>query len=147
MSSTTSFSETEVKQLVEDWYAKLDVHAPVGELLPMLADANLEMRFPEATVLGHVGFTDWYEGVTRRFFDEVHVLKEVNVASFGEQAEVQLVVNWQAKVWNPPAPRSQWLGFNAAQRWMVTRSSADRRPLITTYIVDSLTPMEGSASL
>jgi len=47
------------------------------ELLPLLADADLEMVFPEATEKGHAGFEHWYERVIRIFFDEVHTVKEV----------------------------------------------------------------------
>ena len=35
---------------------------------------------------------------------------------------MKLVVNWQAKVWNPPDAKSKWLGMDARQTWVVTRS-------------------------
>jgi hypothetical protein len=147
MVSLAPLTEVEARQLVDNWYAKLDVHAPVEELYPMLADEGLEMRFPEATLHGQSEFKTWYEGVTRKFFDEVHTLKDVNVKLSPERASVQLVVNWQAHIWNPPAPKSQWIGFDAAQRWVVTRSPKTQRPVIAIYIVDALTPMPGSPNL
>jgi len=147
MSETKSISAQELWDFAADWYRKLDVHVPVGEILPGLADAELEMRFPEATERGHAGFTNWYERVTRIFFDEQHTLKEASVVQDGAQPTVKVVVNWQAKVWNPPEPRSKWLGFDAYQTWVVRRAPDDGRLQVVTYIVDELRPMPGSASL
>ncbi|MDP9313447.1 MAG: hypothetical protein M3R24_21625 [Chloroflexota bacterium] len=147
MDDSATLTQSEVRELVDQWYRKLDVHAPVEELLPLLANDGLEMRFPEATLRGQAEFVRWYEGVTRRFFDEVHELKEVNIATGADRAAVQLIVNWQAHIWNPPAPRSQWLGFDAAQRWEVARSPETQQPIIISYVVDALTAMDGSAAL
>ena len=147
MSTVATLTEAEVKQFVLNWYRKLDVHAPVEELLPLLAVKGLEVRLPETTLHSHADFVKWYEGVTHKFFNEVHTMKELNVKIAPDQADVQLVVNWQAYVWNPPAPNSQWLGFDAAQRWVVKPSSDNGRPLVVTYIVDALTPMPGSPDL
>jgi hypothetical protein len=147
MSSIVTLVNSEVEEFVIDWYKKLDVHAPSEELLPLLADENLEMRFPEVTVRDKAGFLAWYERVTHIFFDEVHTMNELSVMSADEQANVTLVVNWQARIWNAPAPKSQWLGFDAAQRWVVKRSPRTGELEVVTYIVDALTPMPGSASL
>jgi hypothetical protein len=147
MVESTALGKAEVKDMVDAWYKALDVHAPVAELLPMLAEEGLEMRFPEGTLKGQPAFVDWYEGVTRKFFDEIHEMKELNIEPAGDVANVKLMVNWQAKVWNPPDAKSKWLGFNAYQTWIVKRSPQSGRPVIVTYIVDELRPMEGSATL
>jgi len=147
MSTVATLTQSETKKLVDDWYAKLDVHAPVEEFLPLLADEGLEMRFPEATLHGKDEFITWYEGVTRKFFDEIHVMKELTIETAGDTATVQLVVNWQAHIWNPPAAKSQWLGFDAAQKWIVRLSPQNQQPVIVTYIVQALTPMPGSTAL
>lgn len=137
----------EVQKMVDDWYLKLDVHAPIEEVLPMLADAGLELYFPEGVMYGHAGFREWYKAVTNRFFDEVHTLKELNVAPAGAKADIKLVVNWQAKIWDPPAAKSVWLGFDAFQTWVVQRSPESLKPVVVKYVVDELRPMPGSASL
>lgn len=147
MSPATPLTQAEVQQLAEVWYRKLDVHAPEVELLPMLADEGLEMVFPETTVRGHAGFEGWYQRVIRIFFDEVHTLKQVGVKVNGDQANVDVVVNWQASVWNPPAASSARINCDAYQRWVVTRAPTTGKAVITTYIVDSLSYMEGSAKL
>jgi hypothetical protein len=140
-------TEAEIWDFAADWYRKLDVHVPVDELLSGLADAELEMRFPEATVRGHLGFTAWYEAVTGRFFDEQHTLKEACLVERGEQPVVKVVVNWQGRMWKPPEPRSQWVGFDAYQTWVVRRAPDGCGLQVVTYVVDELTPMPGSASL
>jgi hypothetical protein len=142
-------TEDEVKSLVNCWYFLLDVHAPVEQVLPLLADEGLEMRFPEATLRGHQEFIPWYEGVIRMFFDEVHVMQELQItpSADGARADVELVVKWLAKRWRPPAPTSEWLGFDATQRWVVVRSPQTQNPVVLTYIVEALAPMKGSVAL
>jgi hypothetical protein len=149
MTNLVPLSETEVKELAAEWYNKLDVHAPMVEILPLLADEELEMVFPEATAHGHAGFEGWYQRVIRIFFDEVHTLKEVKLTSVSEEkAEVKVIVNWQASVWNPPAAKSERIKLDAYQTWVVKRSPQTQKPVIATYIVDlPFRYEEGSAKL
>lgn len=147
MTTTASLTKEEVEKLVTDWYLALDVHAPVDQYLPMLAEDGLEMQFPEATLKGQDAFKGWYDTVTHKFFDEVHTMKALDIRPSGDKADVDLTVNWQAKVWNPPEAKSIWLGFDAVQKWVVQRSPKSGKPVILTYIVVALNPMEGSASL
>lgn len=142
-----ALSEQDVRQFAADWFAALDRHDDIDRLLPMLVDGGLEMRFPEGTSRGHAGFRHWYDTVTRRFFDEVHTLTEViPTATDGTGADVRVTVNWQARMWDPPAPRSAWVGFDAYQTWRLVPGPGGR-PQISLYVVDSLEPMPGSASL
>lgn len=147
MSNSTPLTEAEIKELATTWYKKLDVHAPMVELLPLLTDQELEMVFPEATVYGHAGFEGWYQRVIRIFFDEVHTLKQVTPTISGDKADVQVVVQWEASVWNPPAAASARIKLDAYQRWVVKRSPETGKPVIVRYIVDSLKYHEGSAKL
>lgn len=142
-----SLSGAEVKQLATDWYLKLDVHAPLEDYIPFLAEEGLEMRFPEATVRGFDGFKGWYERVIGIFFDEVHTLKQVNVTPSGNKVEVKVIVKWEASVWKPPAPKSERIVLDAYQTWVVKRSPNTGKPVIETYIVDSMDYYEGSAKL
>jgi hypothetical protein len=142
-----ALTEAAIRTMVSDWYVALDRHVPLKEALAYLVDEGLEMRFPEATARGHEGFADWYQAGTNRFFDEVHTVTSVEVRSLtATTADVKVVVNWQATIWNPPAAKSVWLGFDAYQTWEVA-AGADGSPQIKTYVVDSLDPMPGSASL
>lgn len=139
--------DSSLRTLAHDWYAALDRHAPVYEATEFLLDEGLEMRFPETTVRGHAGFADWYSVVTNRFFDEKHSVTEVTSEGTGDEISVEVVVNWQARIWNPPAASSEWLGFDAYQTWVVVPDPEGNGPKIKTYIVDKLVPMAGSAPL
>ena len=106
------------------------------------------MRFPEGTVYGFDGFKDWYERVIRIFFDEVHTLKKVEPKPISNgQLEVKVVVKWEASIWNPPAAKSERIILDAYQTWIVERSPKSEKPVVLTYIVDSLDYYEGSAQL
>jgi hypothetical protein len=147
MNTLTTLTESEVKQLVDDWYLKLDVHAPISEVLPLLAGETLEMQLPETTLHGLDAFQSWYDRVIHTFFDEVHILQTLDITIDGDRADVNLVVRWSASRWNAPAPKSERLSFDAAQRWVVVRSPQTQQPAIVTYIVDSLTPLPGFPNL
>lgn len=141
-------TEAELRSYTAGWFAALDRHADVETLLPLLADQELEMHFPEGVQKGHAGFRAWYRTVTSRFFDEVHELKQFAVTrSDHAGAEVRLVVSWQAKVWDPPQPRSVWIGFDASQTWELRTSPARGGLEMTRYIVNSLDPLPGSPPL
>ncbi|TDQ46893.1 nuclear transport factor 2 family protein [Actinorugispora endophytica] len=140
------FSEAAIRRAVIRWYRALDRHDELSEVLPYLVDDGLEMRFPEGVSRGHAGFKEWYERVTTLFFDEEHTVRSVDVDFTGPaSATVAVLVNWQARVWSPPAAQSRWLGFDAFQTWEVVLDEG--RVKVRTYTVDALDPMPGSASL
>lgn len=144
---TSQLTESEIRDMAADWYRKLDVHAPLVEVLPFLAEDDLEMVFPESTLHGLAEFEGWFERVIRIFFDEVHKLKEVSVTFNGDTADVHVVVEWQASVWNPPAAYSARIMCDADQTWVVKRSPKTGKAVIAKYVVNSLNYHEGSAKL
>jgi hypothetical protein len=142
-------AENEVRDMVIDWYQKLDVHAPMVDILPLLSDTELHMKFPEATLTSLAEFESWYQGVIRIFFDEVHTMKELNVtvSPDGSKADIKLMVYWEASVWTPPDRYSKRLMMDAYQTWVVKRSPTSGLPVVVSYIVDKLDPKPGSAAL
>lgn len=138
-------TDPEVRDLAKLWYRLLDVHAPVEALVPLLAETGLEMQFPEATLHGIQEFNNWYDTVTNTFFDEAHLVKVVELTP--ATGDVKIVVNWQAKRWRPPMANSDRLNFDAFQHWKVIRGAAGGRPVVQTYVVDELRPIEGSDPL
>ena len=146
---STALAESEVRDMVLEWYKKLDVHAPMVEILPMVSDGELRMVFPEATLHNQADFESWYQRVIRVFFDEVHTMKELNIdiSSDGSQADIKLIVYWEASVWNPPDRNSQRLMMDAYQTWIVKRSPSSGLPVVVSYVVDKLDPKPGSAEL
>lgn len=137
-------TEDAIREFAENWYAALDRHIPLEQVLPFMTQ-DMELKVPEDTFVGKSGFARWYDAVTHRFFDEVHTVTEVAPVIEGERAVVQVLVNWQARIWDPPAAKSEWLGFDADQTWTVV--PGENGPLITTYVVNALNPMPGSGSL
>jgi hypothetical protein len=140
-------SAAEVQALAAAWYRKLDVHAPLVEVLPLLADEGLEMVFPEATLHGVAAFEGWYGGVIRIFFDEVHTLKKVESWPDEDGVTVKVVVHWEASRWNPPAAKSDRIKLDAYQTWRVVRSPITGKAVITRYTVDELVYDADSARL
>lgn len=138
---TTAMTE----RLVVQWYEALDRHAPFEELARRVVSDGLVMTFPEGTVEGLDAFREWYGTVTHRFFDEVHEVRSVTVGPGAGGLAVAVVVNWQTRVWTPPAACSRWLGFDAHQTWTVVLEDGTAR--IRDYVVDRLVPMPGSAAL
>jgi hypothetical protein len=150
MDKIVPLTKEEVRNFATEWYKKLDVHAPMVEILPMLANEGLEMEFPEGSSNGYEGFEVWYQRVIRIFFDEVHTLKEVTLmptCSVDGTTNINVVVQWEASIWNPPDAKTARIKCDAYQRWVMKRSSQNGKILITQYIVDDLKYHEGSATL
>jgi hypothetical protein len=147
-------TEGDVRAFVYQWFRLLDVHAPEEQMVPLLADPGLHMQFPEGPLDSIEAFRNWYRGVTSLFFDETHEFKmlairipeaDSDIANW--QANVSLVVRWQAHRWKPPTPKSDYLAFDAWQRWTITLNPKTNRLVVKTYIVDVLEPLLGSAAL
>jgi hypothetical protein len=143
---TEVLTEDAVRLFVQDWFSALDRHAPEQDVLPFLTDEAPTVVLPEGTLRSVAEFRGWYDTVTHRFFDEAHTLTSLDVQLVSPlEAQVSLVVNWQATIWDPPAAKSGWLGFDATQAWTVVLSGG--RPRISVYDVRALDPMPGSAGL
>lgn len=143
----------EIRALVGEWYRKLDEHVPATDIAPLVLDEGLGFVVPETSLRSRKEFVDWYAGgnghpgVINLFFDEVHTLMRVEATPGGQRVQVKVVVNWQARRWRAPAPRSQWIGFDAFQTWDLVRSPETAKPVIARYVVDALEPMPGSPSV
>jgi hypothetical protein len=146
--SIEPLNEAEVRDVVYAWYKKLDVHAPEFEVLPLVADQDLEMVFPEATLCGWADVELWLQGAYRLYFDEVHVMKDLNVkvSPDGSQADIKLCVIWEASIWKAPAPKSERLMFDCYQTWIIKRSPESGKPVICRYIVNKLDPRSESVA-
>ncbi|MCF8369998.1 MAG: hypothetical protein K9H64_00145 [Bacteroidales bacterium] len=134
-----------IHEFAVNWYKLLDVHAPQVDFLPLLADKELEMVFPEATITGHAGFEGWFQRVIRIFFDEVHTVKEVSPVISGDSASVKVVVQWEASLWNAPEAYSKRIVCDAYQTWEMKVIAG--KLVITKYVVDDIKYHEGSATL
>ena len=142
-----ALTESEVDAFVRDRYHQLDVHAPIEEVIPYLVDDGLEFTIPEGTRRSHDEMREQLNAWYTTFFDEVHTMKELNITPNGDTADVKLVVNWKARIWNPPEPESKFLHFDAYQTWIVVRSDETGKPAIKSYVVDELAAQPDSTPL
>jgi hypothetical protein len=158
MVASVSPTEADVRAFVYKWFRLLDTHAPQEQVVSLVSDTELHMQFPEGPLNSPAEFANWYRGVTSIFFDETHEFKMLTVdvpqAPKGSgfdprawQSNVALVVRWQAHRWKPPAAKSDYLAFDAWQRWVIKLKPGRNDLVVTTYIVDVLEPLQGSAAL
>jgi len=141
-----SLTRQSIDKFVSEWYTALDEHRPFAELNGFLHSGSIRFVFPEVTVTDRAGLQEWYERVTRTFFDEEHTIRSVETDLGDEDALVRVSVQWKTRVWNPPQPASQILTYVADQTWKVV-PGADGRPVIHTYIVDTFTPIGDTPAL
>lgn len=113
----------DIKKFAAAWYLALDQHVPVEECYRFLADDGLNMQFPDGAIRDFDSFKKWYDRVINLFFDENHNVQTVEATISGNQAEVRVVVGWQASWFEPPAAKSKRTAMDATQQWTVRRSS------------------------
>lgn len=142
--STTSakgqLTEADIKDMVAEWYKALDEHRPLTHVEEFLVADGPRMTFPERATDTMSEFREWYDDVTRKFFDESHRVDKVEVEQSGDVAAVHVVVTWHTRTWTPPEARSSQLSFEADQTWEVV-SDASGKPRIKTYVVNDLRPL------
>jgi hypothetical protein len=147
-SNTNALTEEEIKNFAAAWYYALDIHAPVEEAYRLLADKDLNMQFPDGDIRDFTTFKKWYDRVTGLFFDENHNVQTVKSSIKGTEADVEVVVGWQASWFTPPAAKSKRTSMNAIQRWKVRRSSKNSYGVeIVEYMVDRFEYAPGFAQL
>ncbi len=140
-----AITEAQIEKFVAAFYVALDLHLPPEDCARMVADEGLKMIFPEKTLIGMGDFLAWYAGgtysdgepspgVINIFFDEAHNVASVKSRITGDQADVDIVVAWQASKFDPPAAKSKRIALDATQKWTVRKSSKNSYGLeITSY--------------
>jgi hypothetical protein len=149
MAPADVFAADNLKKFAIAWYNGLDIHAPGGDLHRFLASEGLEMAFPEKTMRSYDDFDEWLDAIYRTFFDENHNVHSVEVTSQADtQADLNVVVAWQASWFTPPDAKSKRTSMNAIQRWTVQASDKNSYGLeILKYAVDRFDYAPGWAEL
>ncbi len=124
-------------RFVQSWFDLLSRHAPVTELLPFVADAGLEMVFPERTLRSHDDFLDWYAEVGAGYADQEHVVEDMSSVDSGNFTDVDLTVVWRAK---KTADGSR-LALRVRQSWRLVRPAPGAQPMIARYRVRTMDPV------
>lgn len=136
---TKNITEPEVKQFMHEWFAKMDIHPPVDEVLAFVADEKLIMKMPEGPFHGHEGFKKWYDGV-KKFVDQSHEIKGLEIKINQSRATVKVIVRWARSVLCETGVASDKVGYYVAQTWELERSLQTNRLQIVTYQVDYFLP-------
>lgn len=142
MTGHNAINQEQIQAFATAWYLALDQHAPIEECLKLVSD-DVEMIFPEATLHGSSDFAAWCvggtysngekaPGVFNIFFDENHNVVSVESKISGDQAEVDVVVAWQASWFIPPAAKSKRVSLDAIQKWTVRRSDKNAYGMVVT---------------
>ena len=140
--STLTLTEAQIRTFVDAWYLALDQHAPVAQAGTLVSD-DVEMIFPEKTLHGKSDFLAWCAGgaysdgekafgVYNIFFDENHNVVSVEAKIVGDQAELDVVVAWQASMFIPPAAKSKRVSLDAIQKWSVKASDQNAYGMVVT---------------
>ena len=142
MTGHNAITQEQIQVFVTAWYQALDFHVPADEIVRLVSD-DVEMIFPEATLHGSSDFKAWCAcgtysngekapGVYNIFFDENHNVVSVESKISGDQAEVDVVVAWQASMFVPPAAKSKRVSLDAIQKWTVRRSDKNAYGMVVT---------------
>jgi hypothetical protein len=123
LSSSEPLNLEKIGAFVVAWYVALDIHAPIQQCYDLLADEGLTMRFPDGDIHDLQSFKVWYDRVTNIFFDESHNVQSVKAAIHGDEADLDVVVGWQASWFENPAAQSKRTAMDATQKWKVRRSA------------------------
>ena len=127
-------TDDQIKRFAAAWYQLLDFHLPIEQAYTFLADSGLNIQFPDGDIRDFPSFKKWYDRVTNLFFDENHYVQTVDARISGDEAVADIVVGWQASMWNPPEAKSRRVSMDATQRWTVRRSDKNAFGLvIATY--------------
>jgi hypothetical protein len=145
----SALNEANIKKFVAAWYYALDIHAPAEDCHAYLASSDLELVFPEKTLKSYPDFDEWLEVIYRTFFDENHNVQSVVIKnSTATQADLEVVVGWQASWFTPPDAKSKRTSMNAIQRWTIQTSDQNAYGLvIVKYYVDRFDYAPGFAQL
>lgn len=147
-------SQQEVRTFAVRWFDLLSAHAPVEELLAMLAGRGLDMRFPDARLQDEASFRTWYDVVGHSFDEQSHTLERLEVspapvpqgwsgADVGAASDVEVVVVWRAR----SLTDGSRIEARAHQSWQVARAFARDALVIVGYDVRSLEPLEPAGDL
>ena len=148
MTATQPLTEQEIITFVSGWYDALDLHVPLEDAYHLVSDQDLKMQYPDGDIRDFAGFKKWYDLITNLYFDENHYVQSVIINLKGTEADLEVVVGWQANWFPAPAPKSKRTSLNAYQRWKVRRSTRNRYGVeIVECVVDRFEYAPGFAQL
>lgn len=130
-----------VRNFLLAWFQSTNDHRPVEELLPMLDD-RVEMFYPDKPepFTGKEAFKTWYAAALEKYFDETHHLEAFEAKVDGDSAEVDLIVRWERRSWQPGAALSRYDASLSYQEIVVARDPESGRLTIRKKVVKKFDP-------
>jgi hypothetical protein len=147
MSNLAPLTETDVRDLAVEFYRLVDGHAPVEEFIPILSEENLKIVLPNVEITSIEEFRAWHGRMIRGFFDGSHTIYDVEVVSAtDEEVKAKVVLIWNARVWDPPSPKSEPISMLTYASYVIRRSPKTQKPVVVTYCLDAVKHAVGSLS-
>jgi hypothetical protein len=123
-----------IESFVADWYGKLSNRVPVDQLLAMVADIGLDMRFPDVVIRNKQDLTNWYAAVGEQFDQQEHLVESISQLPGENGVTLFVTVIWKARRKSDGGR----LAMRANQTWSIGRVEPGASPVILTYAVNSL---------
>ena len=137
---------SEAKTLATHFYRLMDGHVPVDVYRSVIDPETIIVGHGSTVLKGWSEFQQWYDGVTRACFDQVHTISDVSMVTSGLPATVQIVARWQASKWKAPAPRTGAIDAVATHHLTISRDT-DGDPVVSGYIMTDVKYSNVSATL
>ena len=127
-----------VRNVILTWYSSTNEHRPVADLEIMLAE-DVHMSYPDRSesITGRAAFREWYAGVLKVYFDEVHEVESWDVKVEENRAVATVIVRWEARSWLEGVARSKYEAFISRQCFEIERSAEDGRAYIRKKNVET----------
>jgi hypothetical protein len=124
-----AIAEESVRALVDDWFRKFNMRAPVEEILRFFVQNGLVIRLPEPILRSHDDVRGWWEAMLRRPPEHIDVPQELDILITSPMhADVTMKVTRQTTGSTPA--RVLW---TAGASWSLVADGSI--PKIRTYTV------------
>jgi ketosteroid isomerase-like protein len=136
---TDVLTERSPERFAQNWFDALSLHRSVEDILPYLADAGLEMVFPEAVLHGQADVRRWFTNVGAAFADQTHIVERITEKPAADGGlDLSVTVIWQAT----QISDGSLINSRAHQSWHLVPADTAQGYLITSYAVNDLAPVE-----
>jgi hypothetical protein len=137
MSNLGSITEAEAKELATEFYRLIDTHAPAEDFKSILSEDAFRVVLPNVEINNFEEFKAWHARMVRGFFDGSHKIYDVKLVSTSDaETTAKIVLVWDAKVWNPPAAKSEPTSILTYTTYVIKRSPKTKKPVVASYVLD-----------
>jgi hypothetical protein len=128
-------TKIEIYKFILEWFDALDNHKPINMLTEKLDENGFEIKFPDTTIQNLEELQNWYKSVKKDFYDEIHIIKNIDIEITEKQAEVILTLNWEARSRDIQEAYSKNMNCDIIQSWIMTENK-ENKPVIKQYTLN-----------